>query len=223
MNALAIDCAVSRLTISAKKDEKIVAVILDIGMKQSESLVPTIDYVLEKIELSPAELDYTVLTNGPGSFTGLRLAISAVKSINLAYNIPVYGISSLETYAYPFKDLDFALVSCIDAKKERFYLNISQNNSLILEDGDYEIPFILEKLSNFKEIFICGPDCKNLQEIIKSNLQSVKTHTLNTNCVTTESLFMIAEEKIKNGIPPLNDYDGPIYLRASEAEVKLNQ
>ena len=97
MNALAIDCAVSRLTISAKKDEKIVAVILDIGMKQSESLVPTIDYVLEKIELSPAELDYTVLTNGPGSFTGLRLAISAVKSINLAYNIPVYGISSLET------------------------------------------------------------------------------------------------------------------------------
>ena len=49
MNALAIDCAVSRLTISAKKDEKIVAVILDIGMKQSESLVPTIDYVLEKI------------------------------------------------------------------------------------------------------------------------------------------------------------------------------
>ena len=32
-----------------------------------------------------------------------------------------------------------------------------------------------------------------------------------------------AEEKIKNGIPPLNDYDGPIYLRASEAEVKLNQ
>ena len=37
------------------------------------------------LELSPAELDYTVLTNGPGSFTGLRLAISAVKSINLAY------------------------------------------------------------------------------------------------------------------------------------------
>lgn len=223
MNALAIDCAVSRLTISAKKDEKIVAVILDIGMKQSESLVPTIDYVLEKIELSPAELDYTVLTNGPGSFTGLRLAISAVKSINLAYNIPVYGISSLETYTFPFKDLDFPIVSCIDAKKDRFYLNISQNNSLILEDGDYEIPFILEKLSNFKEIFICGPDCKTLQEIIKSNLQSVKTHTLNTNCVTTESLFMIAEDKIKNGIPPLNDYDGPIYLRASEAEVKLNQ
>ena len=61
MNALAIDCAVSRLTISAKKDEKIVAVILDIGMKQSESLVPTIDYVLEKIELLIS--DYNVKKN----------------------------------------------------------------------------------------------------------------------------------------------------------------
>ena len=47
MKALSIDCAVSRLMISAKNDDKIFTSIYDIGMKQSESIVPAIDYALE--------------------------------------------------------------------------------------------------------------------------------------------------------------------------------
>ena len=81
MKALSIDCAVSRLMISAKNDDKIFTSIYDIGMKQSESIVPAIDYALEEVLLSPSELDYTAITLGPGSFTGLRLGISAAKAI----------------------------------------------------------------------------------------------------------------------------------------------
>ena len=96
MKALAIDCAVSRLTIAAKNEGKTCTCIYDIGMKQSEILVPSIEYVLSKVDLTSADLDYTVLTEGPGSFTGLRLGFSALKAIELAYNVPVYGISSLK-------------------------------------------------------------------------------------------------------------------------------
>ena len=52
MKALAIDSAVSRLTISAKNDDYFVSTIFDIGMKQSETLLPAIDYVLGKLNIT---------------------------------------------------------------------------------------------------------------------------------------------------------------------------
>ena len=57
MKALSIDGAISRLTVSAKNDDKIFTSIYDIGMRQSESLVPAIDYVLEKVDLKSSDLD----------------------------------------------------------------------------------------------------------------------------------------------------------------------
>ena len=106
MNGLSIDCAISRLSVGAKKDEKTVSAIYDIGMKQSETLLPAIDYILQKSELKPCNLNYISVTTGPGSFTGLRLGLSAAKAISLSQNIPVYAINSLELYAFPF--IDFA-------------------------------------------------------------------------------------------------------------------
>ena len=92
MNALAIDCAVSKMTVAAKKDKNIVKVTYDIGIKQSEKLLPAIDFVMKEAGLTPAELDYTCTTLGPGTFTGLRLGLSALKALNLANGTPVYGI-----------------------------------------------------------------------------------------------------------------------------------
>ena len=49
MKALAIDSAVSKMTIAAKNDDKFVTLTLDIGMRQSEKILPAIDYVLKEI------------------------------------------------------------------------------------------------------------------------------------------------------------------------------
>ena len=107
MKALALDTAISCITISAKNDEYLASLTLDIGMRQSEKLLPAIDYVLKQADLAAADLDYTVLTEGPGSFTGLRLGFAALKAIELFGNdIPLYGINSLDAYAWPFMDFD---------------------------------------------------------------------------------------------------------------------
>ena len=111
MNILALDCAVTRISLAVKTESRFISETYDIGMRQSEILVPCIDEILKKAELSPSDLNASVLTIGPGSFTGLRLGISALKAIELAYNVPVYGVSSLEAYAYPYKLVDFQLLS----------------------------------------------------------------------------------------------------------------
>ena len=219
MKALAIDCAVSRLVIAAKNDDKSCTSIFDIGMRQSETLIPAIEYVLTKAGLTSADLDYTSLTIGPGSFTGLRLAISALKAIELAYKVPVYGISSLKTYEYPFLSFNLPVVSVIDANKDKFYARIVDGDKVLLEDGDYELEEITKILAKLDKFIIAGPDSFKFKDLIQETITSDKMITANTLQVTTDALFILAEKEIELNNKPLQDYDGPVYLRASEAEL----
>lgn len=225
MKALAIDCACSRMTVAAKNEDKTFTAIYDIGMRQSETLVPAIDYALEKAGLAKNELDYTTLTIGPGSFTGLRLGISALKAIECAFSTPVYGISSLETYAYPFINSQIPTLSCIDANKDRFYAGIYHSGKIVLEDGDYDIPFIIDRLNNISELNVTGMkgDVAKLINLLEKNGCVKNWNTIAVASVTTDCLFELAEKKITAKAPSLKDFDGPEYLRASEAEIKLNQ
>lgn len=223
MKALAIDGAISRLTIAAKNDDKICTTVFDIGMRQSEILVPSIESVLEKVNLSSSELDYITITIGPGSFTGLRLAISAAKAIELAYNIPIYPVSSLKIYSYDFENFEYPVLSCIDAKKERFYANLFNKDKYILEDGDYEISKLIDSVKKIKKLIICGPDCELLKNIIQEKNKKISIFTPKIQINTCDSLFKISEKNIADKIPPLKDFDGPVYLRASEAEIKLEK
>ncbi len=222
MNILALDCAVTRISLAVKTDSKFISATYDIGMRQSEILVPSIDELLKKAELKPSELNATALTIGPGSFTGLRLGISALKAIELAYNVPVYGISSLEAYAYPYKNLGFTVLSCIDANKDKFYARLSDGSNILLKDDDYEIEKITEAVKDLDTVFVCGPDAKKLSEKLQTVFADIKFLMPEVPAQTAEALILMTEELIKKKAEPLKDFDGPVYLRASEAELKLN-
>lgn len=223
MNILVLDCAVSKLSIAVKTDTKFISTTYDIGMRQSEILVPSIDEILKKSEITAADLNYTALTIGPGSFTGLRLGISALKAIELAYNVPIYGISSLKVYEYPYSDVNMPIISCIDANKDKFYAHISEAKTELLEDGDWEVSTIIDTVKNFEKVLICGPNAEKLSEIIKEQNKNIEILLPKVQAQTTESLVKLTEELISNGQPTLKDFDGPVYLRASEAEIKLNE
>lgn len=221
MNILVLDCAVTKLSIAVKTEDKFISQTYDIGMRQSEILVPTIDEILSKAGITAADLNYSALTIGPGSFTGLRLGISALKAIELAYNVPVYGISSLTIYSYAYKDFGLPILACIDANKDKFYACLSDQNSLILEEGDYEVEEIISKLNGLSKVLVVGPDAQKLADIIKENKNDIEVLTTKASAMTTEALVAITEDKISKGEATLKDFDGPVYLRASEAELAL--
>ena len=225
MNALAVDLAVTKLTVAAKNGNNTVTASYDIGMKQSETLVPAIEYVLEKAGLEKSELNFLAITKGPGSFTGLRLAFAALKAIELAFNIPLYGISTLDCYAEPYKQLPFVLVSVMDAKKDKFYAKIFDAEKTILEEGDYEPETIVSEINKMpgdKPVLFCGSDAELFYSTQKSNISKNSTF-LPFSMIPTDSLFSIAEKLFEQKNTGLNDYDGPVYLRASEAEEKITK
>ncbi len=224
MKSLVIDSAASCMVIAAKNENLTATLSLDIGMKQSQKILPAIDYVLEQVGISSSELDFTALTSGPGTFTGLRLAFSALKAIELAHEVPIYGIPSLDAYAYPFREFGEVVVSVIDAKKNQFFAAVYKNGECILpaEDTTAEkiSAFLKSTLENGEKIIVVGPDAKIFSGELKENgIENAKFLSSQPNA--TDSLSEIAESMIEQKKEPLKDYDGPIYLRKSEAEIAL--
>ena len=207
--------------IAAKNEDLTASVSMDLGQKQSQKLLPTIDYVLSQLSLNASQLDYTALTSGPGTFTGLRLAFSALKAIELAYDTPIYGIPSLSAYAFPFESFEGLVLSVIDAKKDQFFAAIYEKGKCISEAEDTTAEVVEQKLDKSKKILLCGPDAELFSnELMKIN-PDLKLVLYKSQPVPTEALFSMAESMIEQKKEPLADYDGPVYLRKSEAEIKL--
>ena len=146
-----------------------------------------------------------------------------MKALTLANGTPLYAISSLKIHAWPYLEAELPVLCGIDAKKDRFYANLTAGDKEILADGDYELSAIVEKANLFEKIFVCGTDNEVFINLLKENGIKAKIIAPKVQALSAESMFQITEKMIADGEKPLADYDGPVYLRASEAEVKLSQ
>jgi len=101
----------------------------------AEALMPLIARVMQQSGVSFDALDRIAATTGPGSFTGLRVGLSAARGIALAAGKPVVGITTLAAYAAPHisEDGTFPIVSAIDARHDHVYLQVvtGQGEALI--------------------------------------------------------------------------------------------
>jgi tRNA threonylcarbamoyl adenosine modification protein YeaZ len=92
----------------------------------AEALIPLIARVLERATLTFSEIDRIAVTTGPGSFTGLRVGISAARGIALATGKPAVGLSTLAAFAAPLiaDDDTLPVVAVIDARHDHVYLQV---------------------------------------------------------------------------------------------------
>ena len=223
MKALALDAATSCLTVAARNGVHTVTLSLDVGTRQSEKLLPAIDYVLSQVELSVGNLDYTALCRGPGAFTGLRLSFSALKAIELAHGVPIYGIDSLAAFAFPYKNFPNKVVSVVDAKKGQFFAAVYQNEKTLLEAQDTTVETVLSFLEAREMVITAGPDATVFADALKAKCNTLNIVCLESKMIATDALFLLTEEAIEKNIPPLCEYEGPAYLRKSEAERLLER
>ena len=92
----------------------------------AEALMPLVARVLDAAQIDFAEIDRIAVTTGPGSFTGLRVGISAARGIALASGRPAIGLSTLAAFAAPLIAADDTLpvVAAIDARHDHVYLHM---------------------------------------------------------------------------------------------------
>jgi tRNA threonylcarbamoyladenosine biosynthesis protein TsaB len=101
----------------------------------AEALMPLIGRVIAESGVAFAGLDRIAVTTGPGSFTGLRVGLSAARGIALAASKPVVGLTTLTAYAAPIvgQGGEHPIISAIDARHDQVYFQVvsGNGNSLI--------------------------------------------------------------------------------------------
>ncbi len=120
-NFLAVDTSSRYLTVLAVKDGlTILRHLPECAMRHSVILMDEIDSALNEAGLAPDDCDFFSAVTGPGSFTGIRIGIAAVKGFATATNKPLLGVTAFELIAYNVNSADFYVV--IDAAHGHCYV-----------------------------------------------------------------------------------------------------
>ena len=130
----------------------------DTSSQQAESLFKLIDLSLKQANTSLDQLDLVALSNGPGSFTGIRIAISAALGMELILKARIIAITNFQVVAWhawqKFKDKPICVV--LDARNEQVYL---QKFDLNLKPiGDPKLMVCEELMEEFKKDYIFAGD-----------------------------------------------------------------
>ena len=135
MIILAIDTTGKVCSTAVSKDGKLLSEeYRDVGLTHSASLMPMIETVLGSAGVDISDIDRIAVSNGPGSFTGVRIGVCAAKALAHARGIPICGISTLEAMSHNIAHFDGTVVPMIDARRGEVYAAAFRDGKRIMPD-----------------------------------------------------------------------------------------
>ncbi len=234
MKILAIDCTAKPASVAVLENGKVLgSAYTNTGLTHSETLVPMVDGVLKNAKLSLQDVDYYAINAGPGSFTGVRIGVAALKGLVFSDDKNCLSISTLESMAYNFQGLpglaDYIIVPAMDARRNQVYTAAFEWNEgevhRLLEDTAIPIPELLEKLESYQRPVMFVGDGAHLCD--KASAETALNAILAPEQLRYQNAVAVAacaEAKIKTGENPVgSDEILPVYLRAPQAERELKK
>ena len=225
MNTLALDTSHDTLHLALEGDGFFDSLRYTVGRKFTEQLMNEITTLLKRHGLVPGDIDLLVCTHGPGSFTGLRVAMATVKGISLASKAPYVSISTLETFAHPLALLSLPVLSVLDAKKHRYYAALFEQGRRLTEDRDLTIREIGNLVTQLDRLVITGPDAPEviaLLSLLRDEFDSFPDIIPDNEQKRSYGAAMVRLGKaVFETRGPDDIASGPTYVRLSDAEVSL--
>lgn len=225
MNILSLDTSTSTTSIALKTDTTYEERLIENALSPSEDLLLEIKSMLKRVNLALSDLNLLACTKGPGSFTGLRIALSTMKGISLGASIPLVSIPTLDCFVKAVDNLySGSVLAVIDAKKKRFYFSLWECGEKVIVDKDESAELILEELKKRnKKTLITGPDAKVLYEKLLALDSSLPLllDTLSPRNISKVLIDLAIERLETHGQDDIGE--GPVYIRRSDAEEMLIQ
>lgn len=218
MNILGIDCSSSIMSVSLKWENRLFETAVHDGFKHSENLMLQIDQLFNLCRADRKMLDLISVAAGPGSFTGLRIAMAAAKGMSLGTGADIVSVSTLDIYSMNHERFEGIVVPVLDAKKKQVYAALYKNNNKISEELDISPDILLEKLKPFEKILFTGPDAQIFEKYAENDTKIIIDD--NFSSLTGTLLITAGEKKLEN-VGPDTHGSGPIYIRKSEAEISM--
>lgn len=194
------------------------------GLTHSQTLMPMVEKTLKDSGVSIKDIELFAITNGPGSFTGVRIGIASVKGMADALNKKCVAVSTLEAIAEPLKNEDSIACAVMDARCNQVYTAIFENGKRLCEDKAVLIDELGVELKNYnKKVVFIGDGSVLCYEKLKDIVTDISVADENIRYIHASSIGRLAEDKIKNGETPTDSAKlVPYYLRLPQAERELN-
>ena len=219
---LGIDTANSPLAVAIVKDGKIVAAeARNMKINHSASVMPAIEDIIKKAGLSPSDIDAIAVSQGPGSYTGVRIGVTVAKTLAWTLQKPLVGVSSLKVLAANAALYDGLICPLFDARRGNVYTAVYRgpNLDVVLDDCHDHIEGLLARLKALDApILFVGADVDvfwdKIVEVLDQNAYRAPLHE---DLPRASAAIRLASAQALPSVEAVHHFI-PQYKRIAEAE-----
>ena len=221
MKILALDSSALVASVALCEDETLLGEItLNNGNTHSETLLPMIEFLLSNASLTVNDIDLFAVSNGPGSFTGVRIGVATVKGLAFGTEIPCIGVSTLEALAHRLASEDGLICPVMNARRKQVYTALfrAENGTLtrLMPDSAIAITELDERLSAYSSpVRLVGDGYEITEPLLTHPIRPVAPYFRSQNAY---SVAQIARLKYLPEAVASDTALSPVYLRLSQAE-----
>ena len=193
------------------------------GLTHSRTLMPLVDGMLRAADLKLEQMGLIAVAQGPGSFTGLRIGVSAAKGLAWAKELPCCGVSTLLAMVQNLRHMDGTIVCAMDARRNQVYNAVfrAENGQLtrLTEDRAISLAELAEELKNTEGAkFVVGDGAKLCYTYLTQQGISCRMAPAALVMQNAVGVGLAAEELAAEGKTVSSQELVPVYLRLSQAE-----
>lgn len=220
MLTLGMDTSSASLNLALVEDKKILGKITLNGEKNhSVTLMPALENLMATLQLKPAALQKIVVTQGPGSYTGLRIGVTLAKTLAWTLKTDLVGISTIEALAAYKKEAGL-VVPLMDARRDNVYTGLYErkDDKLQVVIADFHTSFTtwLETLKELQQPLLFLGETEKFAERIQAAGFKVNAFP-ETDLIDAAALAFLGAEQ--PGVLDIHQFV-PAYLKLVEAEEK---
>ncbi|MDY5221036.1 MAG: tRNA (adenosine(37)-N6)-threonylcarbamoyltransferase complex dimerization subunit type 1 TsaB [Eubacteriales bacterium] len=226
MNIVAIDTSGPAASCAVLIDGEIVqSIAMNRGLTHSETIMPALDACMSAARLSCDQVDCFATVAGPGSFTGVRIGVCAVKGLAHAWNRPCARIDALEALAMNFAGFDGLACPILDARRGQVYCAAFDMKDgmpvRVLEDAAIDLTEFLASLPKDRRLVFLGDGLRVHAARIRETLTEALIAPANLRQLRADAACLLAEARPEEWMEARKLT--PIYLRLPQAERERNQ
>lgn len=221
MRVLAIESANQTLSVAVCENDYIVAELTShTKSTHGERLMPAIAEVLEMTPFELGDMDRIAVSEGPGSYTGLRIGITTAKTLAFAKNLELVGVSSLKVLASNVLEEGVNIIPIFDARRQNVFTGLYEyrngQHQTLVEDRHEAMESWLDKLDELDGDFVfVGKDAELFSEMITDKLgERARITPPILNIPKASVLATLANESETVDVHKFE----PVYLKLAEAE-----
>lgn len=224
MKLLSVDTSAVSASVAVTEDEKVISLMnINAGLTHSRTLLPMIDAAIKNSETDIKSIDYFVCSAGPGSFTGIRIGISALKGLSDGLEKKCIAVSTLEGLAYNLLGNDCIACAVMDARCKQVYTALfdieGDKVTRLTEDEALKTEDLKEILQKYnKRVVFVGDGAEICHRELGYDIAPPVIRYQNAASVGICAFRNFSEDKL---LTP--DSLMPVYLRLPQAERELKK